>query len=262
MLSLVGLETIDRGGYIVALGPVAVHPDVQRQGVGTRLVQEALELLDATEHGITVVLGDPHYYSRFGFITASEVGIYPPVAWPEEHFMARIRDAGEGRSGMVRYPSPWGVDVDVTKIELRRASLEDMKTVARVFAISFRYALPFLPNLHTAEEDVAFFSEKVFSQDQVWLAVDAQQQVVGFIGFNDSFVNHLYVLPLAHGKGVGKLLLAHAMSERKTLRLWTFQKNQSARAFYSKMGFREIQLTDGEGNEEKEPDVLLEWVRA
>ncbi|MDP0500888.1 MAG: N-acetyltransferase [Verrucomicrobiota bacterium JB022] len=60
------------GPHPVALGivPLAVAADWQRQGVGTALVWAALHA--AREHGpLVVVLGEPKYYSRFGFRPAS-----------------------------------------------------------------------------------------------------------------------------------------------------------------------------------------------
>ena len=45
------------------------------------------------------------------------------------------------------------------------------------------------------------------------------------------------------------------------LRLWVFQENVGARRFYERRGFRLVRETDGAGNEEKEPDALLEWRR-
>ena len=43
------------------------------------------------------------------------------------------------------------------------------------------------------------------------------------------------------------------------MQLWTFQQNARARRFYEERGFRAVEFTDGEGNEEKTPDVRYEW---
>jgi ribosomal protein S18 acetylase RimI-like enzyme len=43
------------------------------------------------------------------------------------------------------------------------------------------------------------------------------------------------------------------------LQLWVFQKNVGARRFYERHGFRLVELTDGAGNEENEPDARYEW---
>lgn len=49
------------------LGPVSVRPDRQRQGIGAALIREGLSRLAAIGAKGCVVLGDPHYYGRFGF---------------------------------------------------------------------------------------------------------------------------------------------------------------------------------------------------
>ncbi|MFI0845238.1 GNAT family N-acetyltransferase [Mesorhizobium sp. IMUNJ 23232] len=51
----------------VALAPLGVDPDAQRTGIGVALVEEALRRLQAGGEKLSVVLGDPAYYSRFGY---------------------------------------------------------------------------------------------------------------------------------------------------------------------------------------------------
>jgi GNAT superfamily N-acetyltransferase len=72
-------------------------------------------------------------------------------------------------------------------------------------------------------------------------------------------LDHLYVAPDWQGLGFGSALLAKAKTvSPRRLVLWTFQRNQRARAFYESRGFRSIAQTEGE-NEENEPDVQYEW---
>ncbi len=69
-----------------------------------------------------------------------------------------------------------------------------------------------------------------------------------------------YVDPSAWRSGAGSLLLDHAKQRRPNgLKLWTFQRNALARAFYRGHGFVDVRETDGSANEEREPDVMLEW---
>ena len=53
----------------------------------------------------------------------------------------------------------------------------------------------------------------------------------------------------------------HRAKERRPsgFRLWVFQRNVGAREFYEQHGFPLVELTDGSGNEEREPDALYEW---
>jgi putative acetyltransferase len=51
----------------VALAPLAVYPEYQQQGIATRLVQEGHACLAALGETLSVVLGEPQFYGRFGY---------------------------------------------------------------------------------------------------------------------------------------------------------------------------------------------------
>ncbi len=133
-----------------------------------------------------------------------------------------------------------------------------MPEVARVLRASFRHTYPTFPELHTDEEDRAFFTDVVFPKNEIYIAEDASGKIVGFIAFNDEFIDHLYLLSEVQRQGIGSKLIELALTHSDHLKLWTFQENTSAIAFYKKHGFSVILETDGAGNEEKQPDVLLE----
>lgn len=141
---------------------------------------------------------------------------------------------------------------------LRPAQPGDAPAIAIVHRTAVRTSLSFLPELHTAEEDLRFFSEQFLPANEVWVA-DADGQVAGYIGFDPDWIHHLYLLPQFQGQGIGPQLLALAMADGRPRRLWTFQQNERARRFYEARGFVLLQLTDGSGNEEKTPDALYEW---
>ncbi|MGE0687954.1 MAG: N-acetyltransferase family protein [Dehalococcoidia bacterium] len=145
---------------------------------------------------------------------------------------------------------------------LRAAVPDDAATIARVFRSSFRTVLPAMPDLHTPAEDLQYFATQVLTANEVLVAVDAgSAEVLGFIAFAADWVNHLYLRPDIRRRGIGSRLLRRAQDRSSHLCLWTFQVNAAARAFYAYHGFVEVRLTDGERNEEREPDVLLEWRR-
>lgn len=245
----------------LALGPVAVAPAVQKTGIGTKLVSSALSVGDGTIYDTSVVLGDPDYYRRFGYSSASECDIYPPVPWSDEHFMVR-RAASSSVRGMVLYPPAWRISAgDLQTVNLRSATVEDAAAIARVFKISFRTALPYLAILHSAQEDLDFFKRELSSSNLEVVVAETAECIVGFIAIDvvRRFIDHLYVLPIAHSHGVGARLLNFAKHRHSPLSLWAFQKNSSALAFYQKHGFVPVKWTDGAENEEREPDVLFEW---
>src|SRR5258706_16386742 len=141
---------------------------------------------------------------------------------------------------------------------LRRAMAADALAIAFVHRTAMRVSLNFLPELHTAEQDLAYFACRFLPSNEVWVA-EAEGQVVGYVGFDADWINHLYILPDFQGRRIGRKLLARPMAHGAPKRLWTFQPNARARKFYEDRGFVAVQFTDGEGNEEKTPDVCYEW---
>jgi putative acetyltransferase len=93
---------------VLGLGPLAVLPSHQRQGVGVALMEALIGAVDARGEPLTVVLGDPAYYHRFGFGLASTFGIEPPdPAWAP-HFQARPgRTYHPGVRGRFTYAEPF-----------------------------------------------------------------------------------------------------------------------------------------------------------
>jgi putative acetyltransferase len=73
----------------LGLGPISVHPEHQGQGVGSALMHAVLGAAEALGAPAVVLLGEPGYYSRFGFVAAAELGIRPPVADWEPYFQVR-----------------------------------------------------------------------------------------------------------------------------------------------------------------------------
>jgi ribosomal protein S18 acetylase RimI-like enzyme len=141
---------------------------------------------------------------------------------------------------------------------LRRARPDDADAVADVYIPSFA-GLTFLPKLHTDTETRAWIRDVVLRRHEVWVA-EEDGSVVGFAALSERTLEQLYVHPDHQGRGVGTALLAKARQRRpRGFDLWTFQRNDGACRFYERNGFRPVELTDGEGNEEREPDVRYEW---
>ena len=144
---------------------------------------------------------------------------------------------------------------DTRQPAIRRADASDTEALARLLRAVQRADLPYLPALHTPDEDLWFFRNRVLVECEVWVAGAPD----AFIAFREGWVDHLYVRGTHQGRGLGTALLAQAMRSFSPLRLWVFQKNAAAISFYQARGFREIERTDGSRNEEREPDVLMEW---
>jgi putative acetyltransferase len=103
--------TVDgRAIRVVALAPMAVIPDRQREGIGSRLVRQGLSMLKERGYEAVIVLGHPAYYPRFGFSAALAAKLAAPFSGSA--FMALELKPGAlaGASGTVRYPRAFRID--------------------------------------------------------------------------------------------------------------------------------------------------------
>ena len=88
-----------------ALAPMAVLPEYQRRGIGSKLIETGTRKLKAAGFPFIIVLGHPSYYPRFGFQPASTFGIKCEWDVPPEAFMLLILDHArmQGISGLAQY---------------------------------------------------------------------------------------------------------------------------------------------------------------
>ncbi|MEO1494346.1 MAG: N-acetyltransferase [Pseudomonadota bacterium] len=102
-------DTIESGSQGALLGPLAVDPAQQGDGVGTALVQDGVARLGRLATRQIFVLGDPGYYARFSF--ASEHHVRPPCPIPEAWAPAWQSQTLPGRKplppGILHLPEPW-----------------------------------------------------------------------------------------------------------------------------------------------------------
>ncbi|WP_375782704.1 GNAT family N-acetyltransferase [Bradyrhizobium sp. Pha-3] len=147
-----------------------------------------------------------------------------------------------------------------SELSIRRLELADMDAAARLHRAAFDEALPWLAGLHTPDEDRWFYRERMFATCALWGVFDGDV-MSGVIAFHDDWIEQLYVLPAAQGRGVGGALLEIAQQGADRLQLWTFQRNARARRFYEARGFVQAEQTDGSRNEEREPDLRFLWTR-
>lgn len=93
----------------LGLGPMAVQPEYQRQGVGSALMAATIAAANALGESSMAVLGSTGYYPRFGFVPADSLGIVSPDPSWGSHFMARALEAHQpGLHGQFKYAPPFG----------------------------------------------------------------------------------------------------------------------------------------------------------
>jgi GNAT superfamily N-acetyltransferase len=144
---------------------------------------------------------------------------------------------------------------------LRRAALREAAAIAATFLAARRSILSVVPMVHPDESVEPWMRETLFRTTEVWVA-DQDGRVAAFMSLSPGWLEHLYVHPDDHGRGIGSALVGLAKTQpaaSQGLQLWTFQGNAGARRFYERHGFRATEFTDGSGNEERTPDVRYEW---
>lgn len=89
----------------LGLGPMAVLPDLQERGMGSRLVVAGLEACVRQHESVVFVLGHPEFYPRFGFQPAGPRGLhFEEERFDPYFFVAELREGAlEGVSGWVEY---------------------------------------------------------------------------------------------------------------------------------------------------------------
>ncbi|MCK6461997.1 MAG: GNAT family N-acetyltransferase [Planctomycetes bacterium] len=144
-------------------------------------------------------------------------------------------------------------------MEIRPLRDDEIEEVVRLWRRSRDASQPWLEARagHTADEDLRFFRATIARENDVWVADD--RGVVGFLAIAGQRLGWLYVDPSAQGRGIGSRLLdkAKALSPAG-LTLYTHQRNERARAFYERRGFRAVRFGMSPPPE-NEPDILYRF---
>lgn len=147
-------------------------------------------------------------------------------------------------------------------ISIRNATAADAPEVAAVYLASVKAALPYLARPHTDDEVTTWVEQCLVPTGQVVVAVEPAgrfgDSILGFAAVANGSLDHLYVRPDRLRSGIGSALLAEAVARSPgEIRLFVFQRNEAARAFYRAQGFVVRSFHDGSANEEQEPDLVM-----
>ncbi|HTO54593.1 MAG TPA: GNAT family N-acetyltransferase [Myxococcota bacterium] len=144
--------------------------------------------------------------------------------------------------------------------EIRRLRHDEIEELVRLWRRSRDETQPWLEARmsYSPDDDLRFFRDVLAREHEVWVAC-AGPRLLGLLALRDAFVGYLYVDPPAQRSGVGRALLEHAKRlHPRGLSLYTHQRNQRARAFYERHGFRPVTFGVSP-SPECEPDVRYAW---
>ncbi len=105
LFSPVTIETVTSAVVGIGLAPLAVAPERQNEGIGSRLVEEGLRQCREAGHPFVVVLGHPEFYPRFGFVPAGRYNVKNEYDVRDEVFMIQELQQGSllGIAGTAKY---------------------------------------------------------------------------------------------------------------------------------------------------------------
>ena len=144
-------------------------------------------------------------------------------------------------------------------MRIEAAKPTDAAKIGDLYVASRAVALSLLHEVHTPNEMRAWVRDILLVRETTWVA-RVGDYLSGFMTLDNDEIDQLYLHPEMRRRGIGSALVAHAKTQSPNgLRLVTFQRNLTARAFYEKHGFTAVAFGDGSKNEEGEPDVFYEW---
>jgi putative acetyltransferase len=107
------VDAPDRVIDVLLLSPIGVRPDLQRTGIGGRLIRQSMEILALRDEPMVFLEGHPSYYPRFGFVPAGGLGFTAPSARiPAAAFMVHLLPKYDpSMTGALVYPDAfWRTD--------------------------------------------------------------------------------------------------------------------------------------------------------
>ncbi len=153
-----------------------------------------------------------------------------------------------------------GTEIVRAAPKIRPLTPNDANDIARVLGLSHGLPVPTVARWHAPNRDRVLVEERPFGSADVFGAFSGDH-LIGYITWRPQWIDHLYVMPEHTEAGVGTALLDAVKARQKRIDLWTLENNTHARKFYEARGFVEIELTNGAGRAEQEPDVLYRWLR-
>jgi putative acetyltransferase len=124
-------------------------------------------------------------------------------------------------------------------VDLRRARAEDREDLLGLWERSVRATHRFLAETDIVALRPLVARELASNAVEWWVLVSPGEVPLGFLGFVNATIEALFIDPEHHGRGAGKLLVAHAqtLAMGGVLAVDVNEQNEAALGFYSALGF-------------------------
>lgn len=229
---------------VYELKNLAVSPDFQHKGYGSRMISHICLHYSRVCHTLTVGTGENpqtiRFYRKQGFAYSHTVPNFFT-----EHYDHPIVENGKRLKDMIYFSKPVS-DIIVIPSVHRNVSL--LNSLTDVWETSVRHTHNFLTE-KDIQDLVPEVKEALLSIETLW-AVYGNRVPVGFMGVQNQKIEMLFLAPEHIGKGLGKRLVELAFREHDAVYVDVNEQNIKAADFYRHMGFRTFKRNecDGYGN--------------
>ncbi|MCW5694313.1 MAG: N-acetyltransferase [Pseudolabrys sp.] len=124
---------VGNGADALLLGPVAIAEDCRSQGLGGAMVRRAIQNARKLGHGAIVLVGDPEYYSRFGFSGEKTGALWMPGPFERRRLLGRELTAGalDGARGMIAPAGRMAPTPNLDELVAQDARANSLRRVSR-----------------------------------------------------------------------------------------------------------------------------------
>ena len=144
--------------------------------------------------------------------------------------------------------------------QIRLYEPEDETAVVAVWHCAGQAAYTYLPTWQRFPRELAatVFRDHILPDYQIWVGTD-EEQIVAYMAMAGSYIDRLYIDPLAQRQGWGSRFVRFAKSlSPDGLKVATHQENRAARSLYEKHGFVAVKFGLSPPPESA-PDVTYQW---
>ena len=140
-------------------------------------------------------------------------------------------------------------------VEINKITEKDIPEIVNIWYEVSLQAHGFIPGEYWRKNKDQM-SNKYIPMSETFKAMKGDK-ILGFISLLDDYLAAIFVKSEFQGRGIGSLLLSHAMSIRNHLELKVFQKNKHSVAFYKAKGFSVI--AESTDNDTGEDEFVMQW---
>ncbi|MGL4977449.1 MAG: GNAT family N-acetyltransferase [Cetobacterium sp.] len=137
---------------------------------------------------------------------------------------------------------------------IRKLEKKDIDRVAQIWFEANKEAHNFIPEIYWEGK---YEEVKTMLPEAEVHVYEVQGEIEGFVGVVDTYIAGIFVSNLFQSRGIGKALLDYIKSDKSALILSVYKRNERAKRFYEREGFKVISEKIDENTSEEE--FVMRW---